>query len=471
MPLQKAGSTEHSPRNPPAAHGVRRKGAPSVWARIRRVFWSWWPWALTGLGLEFLGHRGWALGAGVMAAIAYLLAPKAEPPRYGLEHRFSTESDEFLPTMVGVTDVPFLAGNQLELLHNGDAFYPRMLQDIEQAQHSITIEAYIYWAGDVGLEFARALQARAQAGVPVKILLDSVGSSAIGKDILAMLESACEVAWFNPIHWYTIGRFNNRTHRKSLIIDGAIAYTGGAGIADHWRGNAEGPQSWRDTQVRIAGPGVVPLQSGFAHNWLETTGELVTGDEFFPQIVERGRLAVQTLLSSPETGGSNMRTMYYLSIVCATRSLYIANPYFVPDPVAIESLIDAKQRGVDVRVMVSGIHNDNWLARQNSVRLYGALLEAGITILEYNRTMLHQKTMVIDGVWATVGTTNFDDRSFAHNEESNVCVFDQELAAELHQRFLSDLDGCDLVTLAKWRKRGLWIKTQETVASLLQEQA
>ena len=451
--------------------GIRRKGPPSAWARLRRFFWSWWPWALTGLVLNQTGHRGWALAAVFMAVLCYLLAPKAEPPRYGLEHRFSTDSDEFLPTMVGVTDVPFLAGNQLELLNNGDAFYPRMLKDIEQAQRSITIEAYIYWAGEVGLQFARALQARARAGITVKILLDSVGSSTIGKDILAILESECQVAWFNPIHWYTIGRFNNRTHRKSLIIDGAIGYTGGAGIADHWRGNAEGPGSWRDTQMRVAGPGVIPLQSGFAHNWLETTGELVTGDAFFPVIPPQGSVAVQTLLSSPETGGSNIRTMYYLSIVCASRSIFIANPYFVPDPVATESLIGAKRRGVDVRIMVSGVHNDNWLARRNSVRLYGPLLEAGIPILEFNRTMLHQKTMVIDGIWATAGTTNFDDRSFAHNEESNLCFLDRTLAAEFHQTFLADVDGCDSVTLELWRKRGLWARAQETVASFLQEQA
>ena len=305
----------------------------------------------------------------------------------------------------------------------------------------------------------------------VKILLDTIGSATIGKDILGILEPACTVEWFNPIHWYTIGRFNNRTHRKSLIIDGRLGYTGGAGIADHWRGNAETPDSWRDMQVRIAGPGIMPLQAGFAENWRQTTGELIAGDLFFPEIPEQGPTSLQTILSSPATGSSSIRTMYYLSIACARRSIYIANPYFVPDAVAIDMLIDARRRGVQVRVMVSGIRNDNWLARQNSVRLYGRLLEADIEILEFNRTMLHHKTMVIDGLWGTIGTTNFDNRSFAHNEESNVCFLDRELAGELHHTFLADLDGCEAITLDGWRRRGLWPRLQEAVASIMQEQA
>jgi cardiolipin synthase len=358
------------------------------------------------------------------------------------------------------------------LLNNGDAFYPPMLAAIEAAEVSITIEAYIYWTGEIGREFADALAKRAKAGCRVKILLDAIGSASIGADILDILErSGCQVAWFNPIRWYTLGRFNNRTHRKSLIVDGRVAFTGGAGIADHWRGNARGPDEWRDMQIRLEGPAVVPLQTGFAHNWQRTTGELITGDAYYPIIDASGPLAVQTLLSSPETGASTVRTMYYLSIVCARQSIYIANPYFVPDPVAIDTLIDARRRGVDVRIMVSGIRNDNWLARHNSVRLLGRLLAAGIEVQEFNRTMLHHKTMVVDGRWVTVGTANFDNRSFAHNEESNVAFFDRELAEQLHAIFLDDLGGCERMTLERWSRRGAWARAQEFVASFLQEQA
>jgi cardiolipin synthase len=281
----------------------------------------------------------------------------------------------------------------------------------------------------------------------------------------------CQLAWYNPVRPYSIGRFNHRTHRKSLIIDGRLAFTGGAGIADHWMGNAEDAKHWRDIQIRIEGPAVVPLQTGFAQNWLQATGEIVTGFEFYPVIdAAPGRLAVQTILSSPETGASAARTFYYLSIAAARKTIFIANPYFVPDQGAIDLLLAAKRRGVDVRIMVAGIHNDNWIARQNSIRLYGPFLSAGIEILEYNHTMLHQKTMVVDGIWSTVGTTNFDSRSFAHNEENNVCLLDPALARELERIFMEDLRGCDAITLEGWRRRPMLSKAVQGVVSLFQEQ-
>jgi cardiolipin synthase len=417
-------------------------------------------------------HWGWAIGAGLFALVAYLVAPSALPPRYGLDHQFSIDSDEFLGTITGVTGVPFLEGNAIEVLNNGDAFYPRMLEALEGAQRSVTVEAYIYWAGEVGLLFARALAERAKAGIPVKILLDAIGSASIGRDILDTLaDGGCQVAWYNPIHWYTLGRFNNRTHRKSLIVDGQIAFTGGAGIADQWLGNAQDPDHWRDIQIRIEGPAVTPLQTGFAHNWQVTTGELLSGDTYYPTIDPRGPLRAQTLMSSPETGGSIVRTVYYLSIVCARKSILIANPYFVPDPVALDTLIDAKRRGIDVRIMMAGIRNDNWIARQNSVRLLGRLLEAGIEILEYNHTMLHHKTMVVDGLWSTIGTTNFDNRSFAHNEESNVCVIDRGLARELEGTFHEDARLCDRVGIEAWKRRGVLARIQEFIAAFMEEQA
>jgi len=448
------------------------KGALSLMTRARRLLWSWWPWAVVSIWRISEQDWKWAIATGSFALVAYLLAPAALPPRFGLDHHFAVDSDEFLNTIAGVSGVPLVNGNAFEVLNNGDAFYPRMLEAIESARRSITIEAYIYWAGEVGLIFARALAERAQAGVPVKILLDAIGSASIGREILDTLDGAgCHVAWYNPIHWYTLGRFNNRTHRKSLIIDGEVAFTGGAGIADQWLGQAQDRDHWRDIQVRVEGPAVVPLQTGFAYNWQKTTGELLSGDVYYPPISSRGRLRAQTIMSSPENGGSIIRTMYYLSIVCARKSIDIANPYFVPDPVAIDTLIDAKKRGIAVRIMVSGIRNDNWLARHNSERLFGRLLEADIEILEYNRTMLHHKTMVVDGVWVTVGTTNFDNRSFAHNEESNVCVFDRTVARELGRIFDEDAESCARVKLAAWRRRGIWTRLQEFIASFLEEQA
>src|SRR5687768_8855717 len=244
------------------------KGVLTFWTRARRLLWSWWPWAIASIWAIRYDEWVWAVATGSMSLISYLIAPPAPPPRFGLDHEFSTESPEFLATVAGASGSPFLEGNTLEMLNNGDAFYPPMLDAIREAKYSITIEAYIYWAGEIGAEFAEALAERARAGCPVKILLDAIGSASIGSEILAILEDGgCQVAWYNPIRWYTLGRFNNRTHRKSLIIDGDLAFTGGAGIADHWRGNARGPGEWRDMQIRLAGPAVAPLQSGFAHNW------------------------------------------------------------------------------------------------------------------------------------------------------------------------------------------------------------
>ena len=447
------------------------KGVTTFWGRARRLFWSWWVWALLYLWATATDRWSWAAGAGAMAFISYLITPSEYPPRYGLDHELSVDDAEFLPTMAGATGVPFRPGNRIDVLNNGDAFYPAMLEAVNGAEESITIEAYIYWAGDVGRQFAEALAAKAASGVRVKILLDAVGSTSIGEEILETLERGrCQLAWYNPIRYYSLGRFNHRTHRKSLIVDGRIAFTGGAGIADHWKGNARNPGEWRDMQIRIEGPAVAPLQTGFAQNWLQTTGELISGPLFYPLLEPAGQLSAQTFMSSPEIGVSTVRIMYYLSIICARRSIYIANPYFLPDAAAIDALVEAKSRGVDVRIMVAGVHNDNWLARQNSIRLFGPLLRAGIDILEYNRTMLHHKTMVVDSRWATIGTTNFDNRSFAHNEENNVCCCEHAFARSLHEMFEADIAACEPVELAAWKRRGLWQRTQELFAAFLEEQ-
>jgi cardiolipin synthase len=447
------------------------KGEASLWTRARKLLWSWWPWFVVSVATAYDNRWGWAFSTGAMAFVAYLVTPKERAPRYGLDHEFSVDSDEFLATITGATGVSMLPGNRVDVLNNGDEFYPVMLQDIARARTSITIEAYIYWAGDIGRRFAEALAAKAGEGIPVKILLDAVGSSTIGTEILETLENGgCQLAWYNRIHWYTIGQFNHRTHRKSLIIDGRVGFTGGAGIADVWLGHAQSPRHWRDMQIRIAGPAVTPLQTGFAHNWLKTTGELLSGATYYPEHDCQASLRVQTVMSSPETGASSVRLMHYLPIVCARRSIYIANPYFVPDQAAIDTLVEARQRGVDVRIMVSGRYNDTWLARQNSRRLYGPMLRAGIQILEYDETFMHQKTMVVDGLWVSIGTTNFDNRSFAHNEETSVCVRDTGLAAYMEQVFRADMRACDRVELEAWRRRGLWRKSLEAVASLLEAQ-
>ncbi len=429
-------------------------------------------WAAAAVYALATDQWGWAAGMVALTLFVHLAAPRERAPEYGLDHDMAVDDPAFLPSVAGLTGTAFVDGNRVTILDNGDEFYPAMLEAIRGARVSITIEAYIYWDGAIGLEFAEALAERARSGVPVKILLDAVGSSTIGTRILETLEAGpCQLAWFNPIRWYALGAINHRTHRKTLLIDGRIAFTGGAGIADHWTGHAQDPAHWRDTQIRLEGPGAAPLQTGFAQNWLETTGELVSGPAFFPELETAGNVPIQNMLSSPATGASAARTLYYLAIVCARRSIQIANPYFVPDQAAIDILLDARKRGVNVTILVSGIRNDNWLARYNSTRLYGVLLGRGLSLYEYNRTMLHQKTMVVDGKWATIGTTNFDNRSFALNEESNVSFTDPTLVEELQRTFAADLAVSERITLSRWKRRGVWVRVQEIVASILQEQA
>jgi cardiolipin synthase A/B len=449
----------------------RRRIVRGLMARVRG--WLWWPlpWTVACTYALATDRWGWAVGTGLMAALSHAIALRDPGLAFAVDHQMPVESTAFLDTMIGSTGVPMLEGNAVEVLNNGDEFYPSMLEAVRGAQRSITVEAYIYWRGDIGLEFAHAIAERAKAGLPVKLLLDTVGSATIGDEILKVLEDGgCQLAWFNPVDWYTLDRFNYRTHRKSLIVDGRIAFTGGAGIADHWRGHAQDPEHWRDIQIRVEGPGAIPLQTGFAQNWLRTTGEMVSGPTFFPPPEDAGRVAVHTVLSSPSAGGSPVRTLYYLAIASAQRSILIANPYFVPDQVAIDALRAAQKRGVVVQIIVSGIRNDNWLARRNSVRLFGTLLEAGVEIREYNRTMLHQKTMVVDDAWATVGTANFDNRSFVFNEESNVSVCDAKVIARLTAIFREDREASDLVTLEAWRRRGLFTRAQEIVAALFEDQ-
>lgn len=458
-------------RPPPDARLTEAKGIATAWTRVRRLLWSWWLWAL--LAIYLFDQQQWvgALGVAMWSAICSLSTRVEFPPQYGLDHQPEVGSLEFIDTLAGAAGIPFVPGNSLELLNNGNRFYPAMLKAIDEAERSITIEAYIYWAGEIGLTFAKALAAAAQRGVRVKLLLDAVGSSTVGNEILGILnKGGCHLAWYNPIRLTRLRRINNRTHRKSLVIDGKVGFTGGAGIADHWTGDAQDDKHWRDLQIRVAGPAVRPLQTGFSQNWLETTGELVTGPDFYPHLAKAGPLSLQTIMSSPETGASTVRVMYYIAISAARVSIDIANPYFVPDHVSIDLFRDVVKRGVRVRVMVAGIRNDTWIARLNSMRLYGALLDAGVELYEYERTMMHHKVMVVDGLWATVGTANFDNRSFSHNEESNVCVCDKDFARELTDTFEEDAAVCVRVTKDKWQSRGIVEKSLEAMASFFQDQ-
>jgi cardiolipin synthase len=488
MPLIATGSGEQQPKESrrwlksrvpsdqlyrlaPARQKPKRFNTEDGWSRGRSILRAWWIWLGVALLTLHLGHWAVAAVSGILSFVFYHTSPVSHPAIRALVPVFGTKSENFRATIAGVTGTPLVEGNRVAIFQNGDEFYPQMLAAIESAQLSITMEQYIFWDGQVGRRFAEAFAEKAREGIPVKLLLDAVGSANLGRDIFRILEAGgCELAWFRPIHWYTISRANHRNHRKSLIVDGCIAFTGGAGFADHWLGEARDQSEWRDTQVKVEGPGVLSQQSGFAQNWLESTGEILSGPKFFPQVQPAGEVQVQTILSSPLGGGSAAGTMYLIALQCATDYLYIANPYFIPDTRTIAMLSAACDRQVVVKLLLSGEHNDTWWARQNSLRLYGRLLKAGVEIHEFEPTMLHQKTMVVDGEWATIGTTNFDNRSFSLNEETNVCFHDPALVDQLRLSFLDDLTRSHPAVLTDWQRRGLWQRSKEWFASLIEDQ-
>lgn len=448
-----------------------RLGVLTLSDRARGVLRAWWAWLVAALLLELFGWQITGLVTGALSFVLYHTSPDSHPAVYALEPDFEMGSSEFSATMAGATGMPLVDGNHVDIYNNGDEFYPAMLDAIESSCLSITMEQYIFWDGQVGRRFAEAFAEKARAGIPVKLLVDAIGSATLGSHIFKILEAGgCQLAWFRPIHWYTLHRANQRNHRKSLIIDGRIAFTGGSGLADHWLGSAENQHEWRDIQIRVEGPAVGAQQAGFAQNWLLTTGEIINGHKFFPEFRVAGNVPIRTILSSPSAGAGAAGTMYLIAVQCARRDLYIANPYFIPDSRVIDMLAQACRRGVTVKLMLACKHNDTWWARQNSVRLYGKLLEAGVEIYEYQPTMLHQKTMVVDGVWATVGTTNFDNRSFALSEETNICFHDPSLVEQLQSVFSADLVLCERIELPNWRQRGAWQKTKEMLASLIENQ-
>ncbi len=441
----------------------------SDWFRL--VVRSWTVWLLGALALWHAGLWPLALVAASLSFVFYHTTTVTHPVVYPLESNLDVDSPEFQITMEGVTGTPFVAGNEVVIYNDGDEFYPAMLAAIESAQASITMEQYIFWKGAVGERFAEAFAESARRGVSVKLLLDAIGSSTLGPELFRILEAGgCQLAWFHPIHWYTLNRANLRDHRKSLVVDGRLAFTGGAGIADQWLGRAADAREWRDIQVAVTGPAALAQQSGFAQNWLETTGEILSGQRFFPEVVHTGQVLVQTIQSSPATGAGAVGTMYFTALQCANREVFIANPYFIPDGRVIDVLATARARGVDIKLMLAGDHIDSWWARQNSIRRYGKLLEAGVEIYEFQPTMLHQKTMIIDGTWATIGTANLDNRSFALNEETNLCFHDRAIATTLRAIFVTDLARCRRVDLDTWRRRGLWQTSQERFASLIEDQ-
>jgi cardiolipin synthase len=361
----------------------------------------------------------------------------------------------FFPTIEAHAQAPIVGGNRLKLLLNGEEIYPAVLGAIRGAKSTITYAQYSYEDGPIARDFAEAMADRCRAGVRGHVLLDSVGTISMPREYVDLMSKAgCEVVSFRPIGPFGLRRANNRNHRRILVVDGRIGFTGGSGVSSKWMGNGRIPDHWRDTDVQIEGPVVEYLQGAFAENWVEATGEVLGGADYFPGPTSKGRVHAQIIRSGPLGGSYAMYTTFLLALSSAQRSIRITNPYVLLDDQMIETLVEAARRGVEISFLVPAAI-DHPLVRHAGRRQFGRLLEAGIQIHEYTAAMLHAKTIVIDGTWATVGSTNLDYRSFRLNDELNLVAYDTEFATQLEKVFREDLVYSKRVSLAAWKNRGL----------------
>lgn len=384
---------------------------------------------------------------------------------------YGVRDEQFVRSMGVLLGPALVEGNRVETLLNGDQIFPSMLAAIRSATTSIAFETYIYWSGEIGREFAEALSDRARHGVRVHVLLDWVGSQKMDASSLeAMRDAGVEIEKYHPLSWYSIGKLNNRTHRKLLVIDGRVGFTGGVGIADEWSGDAENPDHWRDTHYRVAGPVVAQMQAAFADNWTKVTGRVLHGAEYFPELTSAGPHFGQVFKSSTDGGSESMHLMYLLSIAAADRSIHLAMAYFVPDKLALAALVAAVKRGVKVQIILPGQHTDAQSTRTASRRTWGALLEVGAEIYEYQPTMFHCKVLIVDELWVSVGSTNFDSRSFRLNDEANLNIYDSDFAKRQVADFAHDLTRSRRISYEEWKRRPLWEKATERVVGLFSSQ-
>ncbi len=373
-----------------------------------------------------------------------------------------------LPSIAGLTHSSLEPGNSVEVLQNGDGFFPPLLRDIAAARETVHVETFIWYDSRIATQLANALAQKARQGVEVRVLVDGSGGRKLKGEVKEMLlDAGAKVAHFHPIRISNLGRLNNRDHRKLMIIDGRIGYIGGHGIADEWTGNGDHKKRYRDTGLRVTGPIVNRLQAAFSENWVEETGEIPAGDKYFPKVPPSGPTTTHLAYASPDGSISSVQILYYLAIRAARREIIIQNPYLLPDRQAMAALQDAVRRGVDVKIMVpSDDATDNAIVQHASHHHFGTMLKRGVKIWEYDRTLLHQKVIVVDGIWSCVGSTNFDDRSFQLNDEVSLGVLDPGVAAQLRAAFLADLRFARPVKLEAWRERSLWHKAMDGVAYL-----
>ena len=420
----------------------------------------------------------WVWPAGIAAALAGWYASDSLRHRregafgYDLGADLDVTSPDFMRAAEALTGAPIAAGSDVELLINGDAIFPAFLETIEGAKETLNLETYVYWQGDITKRLAQAVSERAKQGVRCKVLLDALGSSLMDNEQVTLMQDAgVEVRRFRPIRPYTLRRLANRSHRRLLIADGVVGMTGGVGIAEEWTGDAEDPDHWRDTHVRVRGPVVRGLQGAFAEHWLEATGEVLGGEDYLPHLPQRRDGArMQLVRSRSGVGDTNVESLYYLAIASARESLDLTAAYFVPRPAFTEALAEAAERGVKLRILVPGPHIDKQFVRRAGRDAYSELLDAGAEIHEYQPTMLHAKTMVLDGAWSSVGTVNFDNRSFQLHDEVTLCVWDEHFAELLTEQFERDLERSERITPERWADRPLRHRAAELATRVIRRE-
>jgi cardiolipin synthase len=394
---------------------------------------------------------------------------------YHLSQRTSIHEGDFLYTLQSTCQAALHHGNKVTVFTNGSTFYPAMLSAISEATRSINMELYIFQPGRIADQFVNELSAKARQGVTVTIVIDAIGSLSLwGRPVRRLRKAGCRIESYQRLRWYSLARLNNRTHRELLIVDGRVAFVGGAGIADWWAyptfKRMRWHKPWRDTMARIEGPVVAALQGVAAENWLECCGEILTGPAYFPSLRTVGDTTAFVIKSSPSDRATASRVTFQTLMEASDHSIHISTPYFLPDRSLRRALVDTARRGVRIMVIVPGRKTDQRWVRLASRRMWGHLLEAGIRIFEYRQTMTHMKVLIADELWSVLGTTNIDNRSFEHNDEVNVAMRDRELAARLLRDYERDLADSEEMTLARWRRRPIWERIVSPFIWILERQ-
>lgn len=411
------------------------------------------------------------LAFAIAAALTVTLIARRSEVDYRLPHRFGVHDATFFASAHALSDPVPIGGNKVQILRNGAQIFPAMLEAIGAAEKTINFEAYIFWSGEVGGKFRDAFIERARHGVKVRVLLDGLGSGSKlnNSDVRMMRDAGCVVEYYHPLLSWRLDRINRRSHRRVAVIDGRIAFTGSVGFADEWLGNADAPNHWRETQLRLEGPLVAKLQSVFQAHWAKVRREPLSGQDDFPGLAPAGNVLAQTVASYSYSVAATP-LLYAVAISSAEKSIAISNAYFVPDKDSAELLIEAARRGVDVRVIIPGKNNDVPATKAGGRGALGGLLRAGVKIFEYQPTMFHPKTMVVDGIFCTAGSTNFDARSFRVNEELDATFYDENFAREMTAMFEEDLRSSKPYTYEQWARRSWWERSEEVLAGPFRSQ-